>query len=104
LAYTFALFSIESEAFANKQCYTDINACNTACASTCNGKAFKCNLDVGKCNDELASLIETCSANSCPAICDSVMQLIGLPATMFGEFPASVIANIPGFSYFILRI
>ncbi len=95
-----AILGDETEAYANKLCYPNFNACNAACASTCPGKGFKCKMDVENCNDQLASLIKTCSdpfpSNSCPKVCEIVINLRGLQEVVFVDFPTSAIANIPG--------
>jgi hypothetical protein len=101
LICTVALFSIESEAYANEQCHPNFDACTAACSSTCAGKAFKCKIDVNNCNDQAAVLINTCAAdraesNSCSKVCGMVNGLLGLQDILFADVPPAAISTIPG--------
>ncbi len=100
LVCTVAFFSVESNAYNNKQCFTNFHDCTSTCASTCAGKGFKCKLDAENCNDKAAAVIKTCSdpspSDSCPDVCGKVIGLLGLQDLVFGNFPAAAIANVPG--------
>jgi hypothetical protein len=100
-----AVFSIESEAYGNKQCHPNFETCTAACASACNGKSFKCKIDVGNCNDQVAVLIKTCSdpfySSSCSNVCEKVRVVLGLQDLLFAATPAPAILNIPGSFYSI---
>ncbi len=100
LICTVALFSIESEAYGNKHCHPNFDACTAACASACDGKAFECKIDVENCNDQAAVLIKTCTdpvhSNSCPEACEIVKGFLGTQDLLFADFPYAAMANLPG--------